>query len=99
MPYFVPAWAFRTIGTSTIRLPRKTVRTACHQFMPPPISDEASMYVGMHAAREIHSAAKLAVPHFRPAAGTGARSSLYSRLCRTSVVLTVPPADLAGILM
>ena len=43
MPYFVPAWAFRTIGTSTIRFPRKTVSTACHQFMPSSISDEASM--------------------------------------------------------
>src|SRR6185369_7410006 len=39
----------------------------------------------MHAAREIHNAAKLAVPHFRPDAGTGARSSLYSRLALTSL--------------
>ena len=38
-----PACAFRIIGTSTIRLPRKIVRIACHQFMPPPISEEASM--------------------------------------------------------
>jgi hypothetical protein len=32
-----------TIGTRTMTFPRKMVRTACHQFMPPPISDEASM--------------------------------------------------------
>ena len=43
MPYFVPAWALSTIGSSTMRLPRKIVRTACDQFMPPPMSDEASM--------------------------------------------------------
>src|SRR5437879_905339 len=28
MPYLVPAWAFRVIGTSTMRLPRKIVITA-----------------------------------------------------------------------
>ncbi len=33
------------------------VRTACDQFIPPPISDEASMYVGMQADIEIQSAA------------------------------------------
>src|SRR6478609_2082710 len=76
MPYFVPAWALRIIGTSTIRLPRKIVSTACHQFMPPPMSDEASMYVGMQADIEIHKAAKLSAPHLRALAGTGARSSL-----------------------
>ena len=43
MPYFVPAWALSTIGTSTMRLPRKIVSTACHQFMPPPMRDEASI--------------------------------------------------------
>ena len=43
MPYFVPAWALRIIGTRTIVLPRKIVRTACHQFIPSAISDEASM--------------------------------------------------------
>ena len=43
MPYFVPACALRIIGTSTITLPRKMVSTACHQFIPPPISEDASM--------------------------------------------------------
>ena len=43
MPYFVPAWAFMIIGTSTIVLPRKIVTTACHQFIPSAISDEAIM--------------------------------------------------------
>src|SRR5882724_9600203 len=42
----------------------------------------------MQAASEIHNAAKLAIPHFRPEAGTGARSSLYSRLCRMSASIT-----------
>jgi hypothetical protein len=59
-----------------MRLPRKTVRIACHQFMPSPISDEASMYVGMQADIEIHSAAKLSIPHLRPLVGTGAISAL-----------------------
>src|ERR1019366_4125751 len=67
MPYFVPAWALSTIGTRTIRLPRKIVAMACDQFMPPPMSDDASMYVGMHADIEIHSAAKLSMPHLRRA--------------------------------
>ena len=43
MPYLVPACAFKTIGIRTIVLPRKIVRTACHQFIPSSISDEASM--------------------------------------------------------
>jgi hypothetical protein len=43
MPYFVPAWALSTMGTSTITLPRKIVRIACHQFMPSSIMPEASM--------------------------------------------------------
>ena len=43
MPYFVPAWALRIIGARTMRLPRKIVPTACDQFMPPPMSEEASM--------------------------------------------------------
>src|SRR5580700_8065694 len=45
IPYFAPAWAFRSIGTSTIRFPRRIVKIACFQFMPPAISEEASMYV------------------------------------------------------
>ena len=43
IPYLVPACAFSTIGISTIRFPRKMVNTACHQFMPSLISDDASM--------------------------------------------------------
>ena len=43
IPYRVPACAFRIIGTTTIKLPRKMVRIACDQFIPPPMSDEASM--------------------------------------------------------
>jgi hypothetical protein len=43
MPYLAPACAFSSIGTSTIRLPSRMVPIACHQFMPPAISPEASM--------------------------------------------------------
>jgi hypothetical protein len=49
---------------------------ACDQFMPPPMSDDASMYVGMQADIEIQSATKLPTRHLRPVAGTGARSLL-----------------------
>ena len=76
MPYFVPAWALSTIGTSTMTLPRKIVSTACHQFMPPSIRPEASMYVGMQADMLIHSTAMSFMPHRRPARGTGAMSWL-----------------------
>src|SRR5258708_13929 len=61
---------------STIRLPRKMVRIACHQFMPPPMSDDASMYVGMQADMEIQRAAKLPRRHLRREAGTGARAEV-----------------------
>ena len=57
MPYLVPAWPTSTIGTSTIRLPRNTVSTACHQFMPSLISPEASMYAGTDTTIDTHSAA------------------------------------------
>ena len=43
IPYFVPACAFSIIGASTIRLPNRIVPIACHQFMPPAISPEASI--------------------------------------------------------
>src|SRR5262249_34854947 len=76
MPYRVPAWALRTIGISTTTLPRKTVTTACHQFMPPSMSDDASMYVGMHADMDTHSAAMSHRPHFRWARVVGAMSAL-----------------------
>src|ERR1035441_5031571 len=38
----------------------------------------------MHADMEIHSAAKLNMPHLRCDCGTGARSALNSRLCSMS---------------
>jgi hypothetical protein len=47
------------MGTSTIVLPRRIVRRACHQFIPLVMRPEASMYVGMQWAMLIHSAAKL----------------------------------------
>ena len=57
MPYFVPGCELSRIGTSTIVLPRRIVNSACLQFMPCAMSPEASMYVGMQCAIEIHSAA------------------------------------------
>src|SRR5213083_121961 len=33
-PYFVPACAFRIMGTSTMVFPSRIVIIACHQFMP-----------------------------------------------------------------
>src|ERR1700704_1452203 len=82
------------MGTKTIKLPRKTVRMASHQFMPPPISEDASMYVGMHADIEIHKAAKLASPHFLRSHETGARSSLYSEPARAA---SSAEASIAGV--
>ena len=61
---------------TTIAFPKKIVSTACHQLIPPPISDDASMYVGMQADIEIQSAAMLPIRHFRRPKGTGARSEL-----------------------
>ncbi len=43
MPYLVPACAFRTIGTKTMALPRKIVSTACHQFIPSSMSEDANV--------------------------------------------------------
>src|ERR1035441_3299182 len=52
----------------------------------------------MHADMEIHSAAKLNMPHLRRDAGTGARSALNSRLCAmsasTSGALVARPEEL-----
>ncbi len=76
MPYFVPGWELSRIGTSTIVLPSRIVTSACFQFMPCAMSPDASMYVGMQCAIEIHSAAKLYVDQLRRAIGTGARSWL-----------------------
>ena len=76
MPYFVPAWALRIIGIRTIVLPRKIVSTACHQFIPSTIKDEASMYVGMQADIETQSAAMSFMPQRRWSSGVGSRSGL-----------------------
>jgi len=43
MPYFAPAWALSSIGTSTIRLPKRIVQMACSQLMPSAIRPLASM--------------------------------------------------------
>src|ERR1700722_16972822 len=43
IPYLAPACAFSSMGTSTIRFPMRMVNSACFQFMPPAISDDASM--------------------------------------------------------
>ncbi len=45
------------MGINTRTLPRKTVKSACFQFMPPAIMPLASMYVGMFTLMEIHRAA------------------------------------------
>src|SRR5438094_6122374 len=50
MPYFVPGCEFRRIGTRTIVLPRRIVKSACFQFMPEAMRPDASMYVGMQCA-------------------------------------------------
>src|SRR5215469_1139839 len=76
MPYLVPAWPFRIIGTRTMMLARTMVSTACHQFMPSSISDDASMYVGTQAAMATHSAAMSRRRHLRWAVVVGARSGL-----------------------
>src|ERR1035441_5037790 len=56
----------------------------------------------MHADMEIHSAAKLNMPHLRRDCGTGARSALNSRLCvkstSTSGAFAVRPELFMGFL-
>ena len=42
MPYFVPAWLFSSIGTSTMMLPSAMHSTAWTQFMPSAIRPDAS---------------------------------------------------------
>jgi hypothetical protein len=59
MPYLVPAWAFKSIGTRTSRLPSEIVNNACHQFIPAAISPAAREYVVMTIAIPIQSAAML----------------------------------------
>jgi hypothetical protein len=107
MPYRVPACAFRIIGITTIRLPAKIVRIACHQFMPPPISEEASMYVGMQADMEIQSAAKAAdspsPPFRRHRRQVGIDESIsdgggVARVCHRRRVITTRHPQQAGAL-
>ena len=57
MPYLVRGCELRRMGTSTMLLPSRMVKTACPQLMPDAISPDASMYVGMQCAMLIHSAA------------------------------------------
>ena len=89
------------MGMSTMTLARKIVRTACDQFMPPLMSEEASMYVVMQADMEIHRAAKLKTPHLRRDKGTGAKSALHDRLwaisASTSGALAKRPDDATSI--
>jgi hypothetical protein len=42
-PYFVPACALSTMGTSTTTLPSRIVSIDCHQFMPCCMRPEASV--------------------------------------------------------
>src|SRR5262245_58058326 len=78
IPYFAPACPFSTIGISTITLPSATVSTACHHAIPASIMLPASVYVGMHTAIPIHSAAMCQVDHVRCSGLVGARSGLLS---------------------
>ncbi len=43
MPYLVPAWPIRSIGSSTITFARNTVSTACQADIPLSIRLAASM--------------------------------------------------------
>src|ERR1700722_7587978 len=43
MPYFAPACALSSMGTSTMTLPKRMVNSDCFQSMPPAMSEEASM--------------------------------------------------------
>src|SRR5262249_24213670 len=97
MPYLVPAWPFRIIGTRTITLARTIVSTACHQFMPSSISDDASMYVGTQAAMATHSAAMSRRRHLRWAMVVGARSGLkYGEAEISSCGSTRTPGEAAS---
>src|SRR5262252_7216325 len=97
MPYLVPAWPFSINGTSTMMLARMMVSTACHQFMPSSISDEASMYVGTQAAMATHSAAMSRSRHLRWAADVGARSGLkYGEAAISPRGSTPAPNEAAG---
>src|SRR5687768_865612 len=76
-PYFVPAWALRHMGTSTIVLPSSTVSSACHQVMPASIMLPAIMYVLITTLMPIHRAAMFHVDQVRCATVVGARSLFH----------------------
>src|SRR5262249_40838797 len=84
MPYFVPAWAWRTIGTRTMVLPRRIVVIACHQFMPASMNPPASVYVVMTTLMPIQSAAIFHVDQVRCWIVVGARSRFQRELLETS---------------
>src|SRR5260370_38571905 len=67
-----------------------------HKSEPPPISEDASIYVGIHADIEIHKAAKLASPHFLRSHETGAKSSLYSEPARAASSAEASNAGIAS---
>ena len=64
MPYFVPAWLFSSIGTSTITLASVIVRKACSQFIPSATSPD-----GEQIARDV-------VRHTHPQCGVVVRRPL-----------------------
>ncbi len=76
MPYFGPACPVSSIGTSTIRLARAMVNTACFQSMPTAMRPEASVQEAVLWAMPTHRAEKLYVVQVRFSTGTGSRSSL-----------------------
>src|SRR5215470_1162527 len=96
IPYLVPAWPFRIIGTRTMMLARTMVTTACHQFMPSSISDDANMYVGTQAAMATHRAAMSRRRHLRWAAVVGARSGLKYGEAAISLRGSTPARDKAA---
>src|SRR5438093_13761978 len=97
MPYFVPAWALRIIGMSTIALPSAIVPIACQTLMPCEIRLDASVYVVMQTAMPTHNAAMCQTFHDRCAMEVGAMSAFQSGLpdkspstmCRPLTSLTV----------
>ena len=56
MPYFVPAKEFRIMGISTMKLPRKMVKTLVTQSKPAAIMLAASIQVGTHTLMPTHMA-------------------------------------------
>src|SRR6185437_9209022 len=88
IPYFVPACAFRIIGTRTTLLPARMVTSACHHVMPCCIRPDASVYVVMTTLMPIQSEAMWYVVHVRRASGVGARSGFQSGLPERSSLIS-----------